>query len=43
MNTQGRSHVRCPDELYADRAYDYDIYHDQVRAEGITTQARGRR
>jgi hypothetical protein len=27
---------RRPDALYADRAYDYDTYRDQVRAIGIT-------
>ena len=27
---------RRPDSLYADRAYDYDIYRDQIRARGIT-------
>lgn len=27
---------RRPDSLYADRAYDYDTYRDQVRAKGIT-------
>jgi len=27
---------RRPDELYADRAYDYDVYRDQIRAKGIT-------
>ncbi|UGQ12039.1 IS5 family transposase [Yinghuangia sp. ASG 101] len=26
---------RRPVTLYADRAYDYDVYHDQVRARGI--------
>jgi transposase len=27
---------RRPDNLYADRAYDYDIHRDQIRAQGIT-------
>jgi transposase len=27
---------RRPDTLYADRAYDYDTYRDQVQAKGIT-------
>src|SRR5439155_4622059 len=27
---------RRPDSLYADRAYDYDIYRDQVSGKGIT-------
>jgi transposase len=27
---------RRPDSLYADRAYDYDTYRDQVRDKGVT-------
>jgi len=34
---------RRPDRLYADRAYDYDTYRDQVRDKGITPHFAHRR